>query len=95
MKTMKDLEVDYVIYMDDNTTRSFKGNVWTFQETLRLIFGPGSHATHMIAKWDNREEKIVDPVNWENPTCCSTCKQQAEYAKTAMEEHSSFHDHTH
>jgi hypothetical protein len=82
---MKDLEIDYTIYMDDNTTRNFKGNLWTFQETLRLIFGPGSHATYMVARWDDREEKIVDPVNWENPTCCSTCKEQAAYAKAALE----------
>lgn len=85
MTTMKDLEVEYTIYMDDTTSRVFKGNLWTFQETLRLIFGPGSHATHMIARWGDREEKIVDPVNWENPTCCGTCKKQAAYAKAALE----------
>jgi hypothetical protein len=95
MKTMKDLEVEYTIHMDDNTTRIFKGNVWTFQETFRLIFGPGSRATHMIAKWNDIEEKIIDYVNWQNPTCCGTCKQQAENAKNVMEENSSFHNHKH
>jgi hypothetical protein len=86
METMKDLEVDYTIYMDDGTTRNLKGNVWTFQETFRLIFGPGSHASYMIARWGDREEKIVDTVNWENPTCCSTCKDQAAYANAALKD---------
>ena len=86
MKTMKDFEVDYTIYMDDNTIRSFKGNAWTFQETFRLIFGPGTRAKYMIAKWNGREEKIMDPVNWENPTCCGTCKEQAAYAKAALKD---------
>jgi hypothetical protein len=94
MKTMKDLEIDYTVFMDDGSTRTVKGNLWTFQETFRLIFGPGSRVTHAIAKWGDREEKIVDTVNWENPTCCGTCKDQAAYAKTAMEEHLLFHDHT-
>lgn len=96
MRTIQDLNVEYTVYSNDIEVRKFKGNVWTFVESYRLIFGPGTPNTSLKVKWKDLEYSLVDYVNWENPVCCKTCRDQADNAKKALEENPFFqghHDH--
>lgn len=95
MRKVQDFDAEYTVYSGDKEVRKFKGNLWTLVESYRLIFGPGTSNTSAKLSWQDKEVSFVDYVNWENPTCCGTCKQQAEYAKTALEENPFFQDHHH
>lgn len=96
MRTVQDFNTEYTIYSGDTEVRKIKGNMWTLLETYRLIFGPGTSNTSARLNWKDMEVYFTEYVNWENPTCCSTCKHQAEYAKNALEENSFFQDtHSH
>ena len=77
MKTLKDYSVTYTALEHDSVVRKFEGNLWTWQETFRQVFGPGSHIDKLVSDWNGKERIFVDPVDWGDPKCCPTCKTEA------------------
>ena len=71
MSTLKDFDANYTVLHHGEVVRQFTSNIWAFQETFRQVFGPGSEADSMIREWKGKTEIFVDPVHWDNPTCCA------------------------
>ena len=78
MSTLKDFDANYTVLHHGEVVRQFTSNIWAFQETFRQVFGPGSEADSMIREWKGKTEIFVDPVHWDNPNCCASCKDEAK-----------------
>ncbi len=78
MDTIESYNATYTVLKDGEIIRTFEANLYAWQETFRQVFGPGSHADSMIQEWNGKSQIFVDPVHWDNPTCCAACKEEAK-----------------
>jgi hypothetical protein len=78
MNTVKEYQASYTVLKDGEIIRKFNASLYAWQETFRQVFGPGSHADSMIQEWNGKSQIFVDPVHWDNPTCCAACREEAK-----------------
>lgn len=87
MASIKDYDVEYVVYKDGVEVTSFTANLWGDMETFRRILGPDSVFDSYDTVYKNTTVRTTDPINWDHPVCCDHCREEAVVRKAKKSTH--------
>lgn len=82
MAKVNDYDVEYIAYSNGNQVTSFVANLWGGIETFRRLLGPESIFDSYDTVYKNQVIKTIDPINWDHPVCCDTCREEVTERKS-------------
>lgn len=77
MAKISDFDAEYKAYKQSQLVTTFKSNLWGEQETFRRLLGPDSVIDNYEVYFNYKVIQVVDPINWNHPVCCDTCREEA------------------